>query len=94
MNISQNDRKNASHRETHFLRHLGALAPAAHVDDDRRAFQETMPSPTVAKTGASRFWGYAPLTTKAPAGFGCQGPRRPQSGGAACLGLDGQRTTV
>ena len=38
--------------------------------------------------------GMPPLPPKAPAGFGCQGPRRPLAGGAACLGLDGQRTAV
>ena len=39
--------------------------------------------------------GYAPpYRKKAPPGFGCQGPRRPFTGGAACLGLDGQRTAV
>ena len=86
--------ENASHGETHFLRCLDALAPVASARDDRRAFRETLLSPTVAKTGASRFWVYAPLTTKAPADFGCQGPRRPQTGGAACLGLDRQRTAA
>jgi len=61
----------------------------------RCAFRETHLSPIVAKTGASRFWGYAPLgnqkhrralTVKARAGR--------ETGGAACLGLDWQRTAV
>lgn len=73
----------------------GTHAPSAFACVIRCAFRETHFSPIVEKTGASRFWGYAPLgnpkhrralTVKARAGR--------ETGGAACLGLDWQRTTV
>ncbi len=74
---------------------LGTSSPAACACVIRCAFRETHLFPIVAKTGASRFWGYAPLgnqqhrralTVKARAGR--------ETGGAACLGLDGQRAAV
>ena len=48
---------------------MGADAPAALAGDDRRAFRETEPLPIVAKSGASRFWGYAPLNYKSADGL-------------------------
>ena len=37
--------------------------------DDRRAIRETLASPIVAKTGESRFWGYAPLDYQSTGGL-------------------------
>ena len=51
--------------------------------------------PIVAKTGFSRFLGYAPLNyQKHRRALAVKARADRDAGGAACLGLDGQRTTV
>ena len=62
------DITNASHGETHFGWILGVYAPSRTLDD-RRAIRETLASPIVDKTGASRFCGYAPLDYQSTGGL-------------------------
>ena len=72
---------NAFHGETHFRRRLCVCRLCLRLSQQLKSAQ-------------ADFGGMPPLATKAPAVFGSQGPRRPFTGGAACLGLDGQRTAV
>ena len=72
---------NTSHRETHFRQCLCVRRLCLRLSRQLKSAQ-------------ADFGGMPPLATKAPTAFGSQGPRRPFTGGAACLGLDGQRTAV
>lgn len=72
-----------------------APAPVACTYIVHCAFRETHLSPIVAKTGASRFWGYAPLGyQKHRRALAVKARADRETGGAACLGLDWQRTAV